>query len=56
MGVIFGGNGDINVEGVVGSDRFNEDELELDPTSTDAHTGIQHYGRGNVYVNDRRVR
>jgi hypothetical protein len=54
MGLIFKKDGDVNIVGVVGSSR-DDDETppprSRDRSDADANTGIVHRGRGNVYVN-----
>ncbi len=59
MGLIFSGDGDVNVVGVVGSTRDDNDppaRRTRDHSDDDGetNTGIQHRGRGNVYINGRR--
>lgn len=59
MGWIIRGNEDVNIVGVVGSTRSNEDDEEPkteNPKMDDTNTTIKHYGRGSVNINGRRVR
>lgn len=57
MGLIFSGDGDVNVTGVVGSTCDDDDppaRHTRDRNDDETNTGIQHLGRGNVYINGRR--
>lgn len=60
MGIIFSGKGDINVVGIVGSNRSDDDDQEDrqdrgQPRADHTNTGIKHYGTGSVYVNGKRI-
>ena len=55
MGMIFSGDEDVNITGVVGSTRDDDPPPRETPRSDDdAHTGITHLGRGQVRINGRR--